>query len=100
MYMLCSRDKLDSDQNKKAVFSGYSTGPRIAGVLYDKHLAKFMKDPKKRVKIIEAILVLSNANGVFSSHRNLSCQLFKSRTNATAKTRPNVRISVRTGRGF
>ena len=47
------RDKLDSDPNKKAVFSGYSTGPRIAGFVYDKHLDKIMKNAKKRVKVFD-----------------------------------------------
>ena len=49
MYNL--RDKLDSDPNKKAVFSGYSTGPRIAAFVYDKHLDKIMKNAKKRVNV-------------------------------------------------
>ena len=47
-YIIRCRDKLDSEPKKKAVFSGYSTGPRIAGVVYDKHLDKSMKDAQKR----------------------------------------------------
>lgn len=53
-------DKLDSEPKKKAVFSGYSTGPRIAGVVYDKHLDKSMKDAQKRKSFLRTFQIEDN----------------------------------------
>ena len=54
------RDKLhevDSEQKQKAVFSSFSTGPRIAGFVYDKHLSQSMKNAEKRVNDILEIFI-------------------------------------------